>query len=558
MQTVSSTFTTDTSAATQTINYGILIAWTEQINPSYAFFTIGTSLIGGPDVIKGGGAEVTFLDRYQYTDYSAYGISIDIKRGLGQYPYGTVMGQAEVKLDNTDLSFMPGHDPTIGNYILPNRPVKLSAGFGTESITTFAGYSTAPLNDVNHRETSLLCYDGMNYLNMFPSKGAGPVAAANNGAYINMFGSDIIADLLQEAGFSSTEYVIEQSLQPRIGYLAPINFQTGTNVGGNQGSIGYIISAICESEMGIAFFDEAGIFHYWNRQHIPDHNTIQWTFDYSETVGGNNTGIINYGIENTAVINDVIVQSTPRVVAARQLVWQLAQPTLIPAGGSVIVSADFSDSYGTMPVTALDTPVLFTTTTPPTSTYQVNVNSDGSDPLGVGSFVSVTSTVLNGSNAQITFHNTYSQPIYVTQMGLYGTPATVTQVITQEFKNQTSINQYGINPANNGQPLTITNDLIQDNSSAYSIAYQLVTDYATPFQRMTLEVMAVPQLQFGDYVTVTLDDTGQTLNYTVINIELSQTKEDPLKQTVEVEVRQMINYFTIGVSTIGGTDSIAP
>lgn len=558
MQTVSSTFVTNETSSTQTVDYGILISWTEQINSSYEFFTIGTSIIGGPDVIKGGGTEVTFLDRYQYTDYSDYGLSIDIKISIGQYPYGTMMRQAEVKLDNTELTFMPGHDPTIGAYILPNRPVKLSTGLSGELITMFAGYSTAPVNDVSHRETKLTCYDGMGYLNMTVSTGSGPLAQTNNGVYINAYANDIIADLLTEAGFASTDYVLEQSLQQPIGYLSPINFETGTNVNGNIGSIGYIISALCEAEMGIAFFDENGTFHFWNRQHIPDNTTVQWSFDYSESLGGNNTGIISYNIENTEIINDVQVQATPREVVAKQQVWQLAQPVLIPANGTAVISADFSDSNGNMPVTELDTPILYVSTNPVSSSFEANLNSDGSATQDVGSYLTCSTVVLSGSNAQLTFTNTYGMPIWVTSLLLYGTPAKVLQTINIEYKNQSSIDLYGINPANNGQPLQIENNLIQDPLTANSIAYQLVNDYAVPLQRMSLEVMAAPQLQFGDYITVFLNDINQTLNYTIVGIEFSQTKEDPFKQVIEAEVRQMITYFTIGVSTIGGTDEIAP
>ncbi len=390
------------------------------------------------------------------------------------------------------------------------------------------------------------------------STGSGPLAAASNGVYINQYAHIIIADLLAEAGFSSTDYIIEQSLQQPIGYLAPAKFQTGTNVQGAIGSIGYIISSLCEAEMGIAFFDENGTFHFWNRQHIPDNTTSQWTFDYNETAGGNNTGIISYNIENTATINSVIVQSTPRIVAAQQLVWGIGQATQIPANSSIVITSDFSDSDGQLPVTTLATPILYNVANPVSSSYQVNLANDGTSPTDVSSYVSVTSSVLNGSSAVITFSNTYSNPIYITSLALYGTPAKVAQTISQEFKNQTSIDLYGINPTNNGQPVTIQNNLIQDSDTAHSIAYQLVTDYNQPFQRLKVEVMAVPQLQIGDYVTVTLNDISNTKTYTIVGIELSQAKSDPLKQSLELEYRQMVTYFTIGVSHIGSTDQIAP
>jgi|GEM_PF-734488 len=564
MQAVSSTFQANTVAANQYPTYAILISWLETINTSYSFFTIGTSKIGGPDVIKGSGSSVTFLDRYQYTDYSQYGVSVDVNQALGQYPYGTLMAMCTIKLENTSQIFTQGNDPTIGNYILPNRPVKFTVGFASdingssrEDIAMFAGYSTAPDNDILNRDTTLICYDGMNYLNNTPSAGGGPLAAANGGVYVNTYAHLIIADLMQEAGFSSSQYVIEQSLQQPIGFLAPINFQGGTNTGGNQGSIGYIISALCEAELGIAFFDEAGIFHFWNRQHIPNNQTVQWKFDYNETLGGgNNTGIVDYSIENTPVINDVVVVANPRAVQAKQEVWQLTQPFLIPAGSTAQLSVDFTDADGALPVTSVDTPVYYTSAT--SSNYSTNLNQDGSSTLDVHGNISITGTTLKGSNYLITFQNTYSQPVYVTSLNLYGTPAKVTMQINQEFSDATSIGLYGANPANNGLPIKIANDLIQDPNTANSIAYQLVTDYKIPQQRIVAEVMSVPQIQFGDFTQMTLSDISQTKNYTVVGKSFTLSKEEPFQQKLEMEVKQMVSYFTIGTSLIGGTDQIAP
>lgn len=558
MQTVSSSFTANTMAATQYVDYGVLISWLETINSSYEFFTIGTSIIGGPDVIKGTGNEATFLDRYQYTDYTDYALSINISKDIGQYPYGTIMAQCEVKLDNTSLLFMPDYDATIGKYILPNRPIKLSTGFSNEMIQMFAGYTGAPINTIKTRETVLTGFDGMAYLNMFVSQGQGPLAQQNNGVYINVLASDIIQDLVTEAGFATNQFVIEQSLQQPIGYFSPIKFEGGTNTSGNMGSVGYIISAFCEAEMGIAFFDENGVFNFWNRQHIPDNTAVQWTFDYTETAGGNNTGLIGFSMENSTILNNVQVQSSPRAVAEKQQVWQLSSAVLVPANSTYVVASDFTDSSGNMPVTELDTAVLYDGTNGNTSNFSVNLNADGSSLEDVGSYITVQSSVLLGSTANITFKNTYSLPIYITQISLYGTPAKVTHVINEIYTDPTSIALYGINPSNNGQPLVIQNDLVQDPETAYSIGYQLVTDYSTPLQQVSSEVMAVPQLQFGDFVQVVINDTNQTLDYTVQGITFSQTKSDPFKQTLSLAVKQMVTYFTIGVSVIGGTDQIAP
>lgn len=794
MQTVSSQFVTNTNANNQYLTFGVQIAWTKQVNSSYNLFTINTSTIGGPDFIAGGGALPSIINQYQYTDYSDYALGWTIQKNLGQYPYGVFTAQATVELDNTSLLFLPGFDGTIGNYIITGRPVMISAGWkttpttGSETIFLFGGISTQPQNDIQSRTLTMSCYDPVDFLNSFTSQGNGTVALANNGSYVNIAADQIIADLLQEAGFVTQDYVLEQSLQPNIGFFAP------------QGLlIGDIIQSICEAEQGLFFADEAGTLHFWNNQHIPTNNTVQWTLD-------ENT-MVDFKPENTPVINDVQVQATPRAVQANQQIWQLTEATSIPAPsttitalnlalnpsfellssqsfssswniavsdatttydillvnqtansvavmenvitsenvavviknvankpvvsdsvttmesininianvpewsyaagvnltsvaasdafvgtryavmvstgssayiyqtitctinttyvaqcmvkglsgvvvtiaavensvtlnsatvtldgnwdtlslplfttdgthtsfdlriypttaatvkvdavmvqppsgasityfdgstasttsyiyswqgaindsisqgipvGGITISADFQDSDGALPVTAVDAPVYFSSAT--TSSYATNLNSDGTGLAQNGS-VSILSAVLSGSNYQVTFLNTFAQPVYVTQLSLYGTPAKVTFHISQEYTNAASITANGKNPANNGQPLLIQNDLIQTPSQASSDAYILVNNYNTANVRAVAEVFAVPQLQIGDFVTVTVNDTSQTNNYTVVGITTSSDEQDYLKQILELEIKQIITYFRINVSLINGTDQLAP
>ncbi len=65
MQTVSGQFTTDTAAPIKLVNQGCLVAWDLSFNATTNWFTIGTSKIGGPDLIKGAGTALTFFDKYQ-------------------------------------------------------------------------------------------------------------------------------------------------------------------------------------------------------------------------------------------------------------------------------------------------------------------------------------------------------------------------------------------------------------------------------------------------------------------------------------------------------------
>lgn len=849
-----------------TPNYGVLISWTRAFSSNYTFFTIGTSTIGGSDFIPGTSTFPTYFNQYQYGEYSTYLTGVSITKNIGQFPYGAFGAQLDLELDNSDFTFLPGYDPVIGNYIINGRPVMFQVGFNGENITIFSGTSTKPANDILHRTMKMTAFDGMDYLNSFISTGAGPLALLNNGYYANVAAQNIIADLLAEAGFSTSQYVFEQSLQSNIGFLAPVN-----------NTIGALIQKICEAEQALFFFDENGVPQFWNREHIPTNQTVQWSFAYKS--------ILNYQSEDTPIINDVIVQAQPRVVQAKQNIWQLTDPTLVPAAqtstvitnmvvnpafqattggyyssprtinanenvttaeilniyeyalyaryqfieytqasesvtvsvqfapfkpqlfettatyetysvqvgagapfnsalnlvtsdsivtqevlfmlnpnytnvtlvfidnirtvelstvsvvnslrspvvqevvntdeqftinsltvigwatnnaqilrsifdsasdssagcglltvsggvnsylfqqftvatntqyvaqlqvkgisgvnataaiiqnghivtsasiqldgswdslkipafvsentsttmqlriytdvattikvdsvmvqkgvgaltayfdgsssptssfvfawtgaanqststatpcGAVLIEADFQDASGELPVTSVTAPTYNNSSLD--STYLTNLNADGSGLNQSGNII-LQKKLLNGSKYQMTFINTYSQPIYITQISLYGTPAKITYTISQEYKDPSSIVLFGTNPANNGQSLIIQNDLIQDPSTAQSNAYSLVNDYSKPYQRLIAEVFPNYALQIGDMINATIDDTAQSLNYTIVGITNGVSSNAEPLQTLELEVKNLVSYFTINTSIIGGTDSIAP
>lgn len=834
--------------------YGVLISWTRQTNSTYNAFTIGTSVIGGSDYVPGTATFPTYFNQYQYGEYSTYLTGMSVQKNIGQFPYGAFGAQLDLNLDNSSFLFLPGYDPTIGNYIINGRPVMFEVGYNGELIAIFSGISTKPQNDVKNRTLKLTAFDGMDYLNSFKSQGAGPIAAASNGYYANTAAQNIIGDLLAEAGFSTSQYYAEQSLQSNIGFLAP-----------KGRTVGEIIQKICEAEQALFFFDENGIPNFWNRYHIPTNNTVQWSFAYKS--------ILDYSTEDTPIINDVIITAKPRVVQAKQNIWQLTSGVSVPSaqatqtvtnmavnpnfkattggyfnsplnvsasenstttellfenlktpdgspisqtpnqykpiindystltesysvkvgagaafvssprinvydstaivetygldiipyvneplvfiesiatseflnvklinaslkptvydstytteyytidshtmigwnpvnatiltnnfdsapgttagtsgqlttngtinsyiyqnytvttktqyvsqmyvkaapgvgvtaqivqnghvvasnqisasggwdllkispftsentvttmqlqiltdtagtigvggvmtqlgvgatsnyfdGGSsptssyvyswsgvanqstsvatpcgfVTIEADFQDNDGDLPVTLVDKPTYNNSNL--TSTYLTNLNSDGTGLTG-SAYIQLQSAVLNGSKYLMTFINTYTQPIYITNCSLYGTPAKVTYSISQEYKDPSSIVLYGTNPTNNGSVLAIQNDLIQDPSTAQSNAYTLVNDYSKPYQRIVANVFPNYALQIGDAIQATIDDTGSSLVYTIVGITNSISDQGEPSQSLELEVKKLVHYFTINTSAIGGTDSIAP
>lgn len=524
MQSVSTSWATNVSAPSRAVNYGVQMSFPQTLVSSQ-FFTIGSSTIGGPDLIKSGGAVPAFFDKYQYTDYSSYLVSYSVSQKIGQYPYGIIMSQASLQLDNGNYLFTPGADPTIGAYILPNRPLKLALGFNGETLQQFTGFTDQPAHNRSDLSFSVTAFDVFTYIANFVSQ--------MTTTLVGQRADQIIAAGLTEMGFGTSQYVLDTSLQVPVGALSPYGQRWGD-----------IFQSLCESEQALMFADENGIIHWWNRQHMTTSNSTVWNLDY--------TNLENLESQSTPIFNDVIVVANPRAVTANQKVWELGSPLTLPTG-TLSYGVDFTDDDGALPVTAVDTPLPYTTAT--TSSFVANSAADGSG-TDVTSSISISSLTLQGTSCIVVFSNSSSTASYLTKLTLFGTPAKVTQHISIRYTDAASVRQYGVNPGNNGYPLEIDNDLIQDPSTASGLAYSIVTSYKDGRARYVSHPLANPAIQIGDQISVYNQDSGLTKTMYVTGRTVTLAVGE-LSHVLELEERLLINYFKIGLSTIGGGDAIA-
>ena len=104
-----------------------------------SFFTIGSSLIGGPDLIKGNGAAVQEWDKYNYDDFTGRVIGFEYTREQDPLLGGATLSIADITLHNTDDYFTPGSGSAVDGKVLPYRPIRLSAGFKNEDVPAFIG-----------------------------------------------------------------------------------------------------------------------------------------------------------------------------------------------------------------------------------------------------------------------------------------------------------------------------------------------------------------------------------------------------------------------------------
>lgn len=534
MQTVSSGWGDKISIGARHIGYGVLVAWLRTVASGQKFFTINQSRIGGPDIIKSGGNFVTFFDKYQFDDVTPFVTSISVQKNIGQKPYGVIMAQADVELDNTSKKFLPGFDTTVGSGTgLPNRPIKLSIGIEDEYLKLFTGFTSQPKATLNNRVVQMHAFDAFNYIN-----GA---RATTSGAFVNAPFHNVIASGMAEMGFSSTQYVIDKSLQQNIGYLATYDRKWGD-----------IFMEGCEAEQAIMFADENGIIRFWNRQHfLTTSGTPRFQLSYSK--------LTDLQWQNTSIINDIIVKAKPRAVQARQKIWEATNAIELPALTDTDYFIDFADDNGPLPVTSVTVPQHITTASGSQSYYVTNEQEDGSG-VSYSDKISLRSAYSFGTTYRLTFRNTFTSAIYLTQLVIYATPAKVTQVIEERFQDAASIEAFGRNPSNNGEPIVIENNMIQDKSQARTLGYTLVSQYKSPGKRYVcpVAIQSDPGLQIGDAGLLMINDTNETKSVYITGITNSIQRNGDYTQTLEVEERTIKKYFTINQSKIGGTDAIAP
>jgi hypothetical protein len=524
MQAVSAGWATNIPNPVRNVSYGVQMSWPQTVVTS-GFFTIGTSSIGGPDIIKSGGASVAFFDKYQYSDYSSRLINASVSQKIGQYPYGTIMAQFSAQLDNGDYLFTPGFDATIGAYTgLPQRPIKWSLGFEGETLQQFVGFTDKPIHDRNDLTVSLTAFDAFNYIATYKS---------TNGSVLTAQRADqIIATGLAEMGFSSSQYALETSLMNPIGAVAPYGQRWGD-----------IFQSLCEAEQAMMFIDENGIVHFWNRQHFINNQTQVWALDY--------TNMENLQTEVTPIFNDVLVVANPRAVQLKQKVWEQTTAQSLPAG-STTISVDFTDADGSLPVTAVDTPHASSTSS---SAYISNANPDGSGS-DTTSNLSISSVTLFGTSALIVISNS-GPATYLTNLSLWGTPAPVIDHIKIRYTDAASVLAFGVNPGNNGDVLEIDNNYIQDPGTANSLAFGIVNEFKDARGRYLAYPLANPAIQVGDYIQVTNSDAGTVKNMWVTGRTMTLGVGE-LSQVLELEERSLATYFKIGSSSISSSDQLAP
>ncbi len=530
MITVSSGFEDIVEASVKTPKPGCLISWLKAIDDDVKFFQLDHSNLDGPDKLKGSGSTVTFFDKYDYVDETAFVKNFRITKKISNRPWGVIMATAEIELNNTTRRFTPGYDGVIGDYTaLPDRPIKLSMGFNGEFIKLFTGYAKRPNHQLVKRITKLTAFDAMTYLSTVES---------SLQAFTDTPAHEIIEALLIEQGFGVDQFEIEPSLQQPISYLMP-----------NGRIVTDIFNEICEAEGYIMHADEDGIIQGWNRLHLLGDRTPVWTFNYS------NMADVNWS--SAPIINSVKMVAKPLKVMSKTLLWSSGLPAgaiRLEPNTTTDVFAEFKDSIGSFPAVSVDVPQPLSSAT--SSQYTVNRNEEGTAD-DASADITLSSTYLFGESYRMTFSNSSDAPVFITKLELYGVPAKVQLIDPQLQNDTTSIEKYGLNPDNNRRVYEIENDLIQDAATARAMAWLLVNINSDPHARLDMDNFVVPHIQLGDPVEVEIADTEEIKYCNVMGTELFFGVNVNLTQKIYVEEREQHTYFRLDVSQLDGSDGLA-
>lgn len=513
MQTTTSEFTNKAQGYMRKLATRALMSFPRSYNSSVSFFTVGVSTIGGADIIKGAGDVIAEWDKYQYDDYSYRLKSIEVTR-QEEMVNSTTLAQADFVFENHDNYFTPHRGSVIEDFILPYRPVKLYGGFGDEAVPQFTGLTEKmPTIDEKNKLASFHAIDFMYSLFNRPLDEAV--------MYENMRTDEILAELLIEFGISPTQY----------------SFDAGYNIVDfaffDKGSkFGDAIKELMEAEMGRFYMDEQGVIRFKNRQNYA--TSPVWFFNESNIVDIQTS-------KQDDIINVVTVKADVRQVQAKQKYWELQSAVMIPANGSVDIWADFQD-----PVTTLDTPQYITSAT--TSLYTANTIEDGSG-TNTSAGISLSSGTLFAKSYKMTFTNTNAYPVYLTSIELYATPALIVKQVYVRYEDAASIAKY------DERVLDIENNFINNEGDASSKAQIIIDDYSGYASTFELTVKGNPALQVGDPVNVCV--WGSADVYVITKI-VNRWELGKFTQRLTVRKKVFRKFFTVGVSTIGGTDVIAP
>lgn len=528
MQSVSAAWTAEERDVVRKIAQSTQISWHKESTLGGRTFTIGVSLIGGNDIIGVNPGSIGSPGNFRYFDESAYVMSLSWEHSLSMPTGGLTRAMAGGVLDNTSGRFTPRHmggNSELYTAIVPNRPIIIGAGFNIDGVDQTIPQFSGQLNgqpEVNMRDRTLR-FKANDYVDYFSDK-----KLDQNVMFTAQRTDQVLASLLSGLGMNTAQYDLDYGIN-----VIPFGlFPSGSN-------FREIIHKLTEAENGHFYQDENGVFKFENRQH--------WdSTPYTQVQRIISTGQVldAQAPDDSHLINIVEVKGEPRAKEENQLVWQATgfagiDTTLVTTTENKELWINFDD-----PMLAIDTPVP-NGTTDQTSFFVANSDADGTG-TDLTSDIYVKSIAKFATTAKITFANRGTQNAYIVSLDIWGRPARRTGDVYYRSERGASITAF------QEHSLLIENEFIQSLSWAETYGEMILRDFSTPENIQKITIRAIPELQNGDLVSWQGRYWRIYEKRTILDPGVGFTQELTLLQ------RTIVDYFRIGISTIGGTDRISP
>lgn len=514
-QTVSAAFTAEEQDSTRKIAHNLQVSWKKESTLGNRTFTIGVSTIGGSDVIGINPGAIGSPGNYRYFDETDYVLELGWERGLNIPMGGLSMANGEALLDNTSGRFLPnymGGNSELFTSIITSRPFIINAGFEfdgiPQTIPQFSGITSGiPSIDESNKSVQITGFDFMNFFaNQYMDQ-------------TEMFTSETTDQILERlfinSGMSTAQYELDTGLNViPFGY-----FEKGDKMS-------EVIHQLVEAENGHIFQDEEGKIHFWNRQHwsLSPYTDIQKIILTSQVINA-------YTPRADHLINVVEVKSKRFEKQPTEQVFKLASAIEFTANSQFEIFVNFDN-----PILELDTVSFYVA-----NTLQDETGTDLTSDITVKSVSQFT------NSAKIIFLNNGSSDGFLTQLSLYGRVAKPISDIYVRTKDDSSLTAY------EEHPTIVENKYIQDSTWAQSLSQLLINQYSEPDKLQTITIRAIPELQLGDLIS------WRGLDWRVYSIKSRVNANEGFIQEILISqsASSTIQYFTIGISTIGGSDIIA-
>lgn len=522
MQSTTELFTAAEDSTHRKIAHNILVSWKKFSTLGNRTFTIGVSTIGGNHVIGINPGAIGSPGNYQYFDESDYAIELAWERGFNIPTGGLSKALAEASLDNTSGRYTPRYMGGNGEFFTSSyklrRPVIISAGFNVGAdivLPQFAGLTNKPM-DLDSRDKTVRL-QAADYMDFFQDR-----SLTESIIFTDQRTDQVIETLFSQMGMSTAQYELDTGIN-----VIPFGrFDVGIKFAN-------AVHQLAEAENAHIYQDEEGKFRFENRQHWDSspHNQVQRIISTGQVINAQAPDFDH-------LVNVVEVSSERFEKQPEQSIFRL----------DAFDALELAPSTRTEVFVNFDDPVLSMTTpsSTGTSSYFRAYNTRDASLTDLSSSVTITKVTRFAQAAKLEFTNSSTETAYITELVINGRVARSVGDLYVRVEDSSSLTAY------QERTLRIENPFIQSQDWANSYAQMIVNDFAEPENLQQLTIRAIPELQLGDLVS------WQGRYWRIYNIRNMLNAAQGFVQELLLLQRTITIYFRIGISTIGGTDKIAP